>query len=57
MTKELKVGGAIFNEEEMRGILKYLNIVMATVSGYDSVNTSGFAKDIKKLTEMLESDD
>ena len=57
MTNELKVGGAIFNEEEMRGILKYLNIVMATVSGYDSVNTSGFAKDIKKLTEMLESDD
>jgi hypothetical protein len=57
MTKELKVGGAIFNEEEMRGILKYLNIVMSNVSGYDSVNTSGFTKDIKKLTEMLECDD
>ncbi len=45
--------GMTFNETELKGILKYLGVLVVEMHDYDSVDLQSFKNEIKSLNTIL----
>ena len=51
--KTFQTKGMTFNETELKGILKYLGVLVVEMHDYDSVDLQSFKNEIKSLNTIL----
>jgi hypothetical protein len=51
--KTFHTKGMSFNETELRGILKYLGVLVVEMHDYDSVDLQSFKNEINSLNTIL----
>ena len=51
--KSIQVRGMTFNQIELKGILKYLGILVTEMYDYDAVELESFKNEIQNITNLL----
>lgn len=51
--KAFQAKGMSFSETELRGILKYLGVLVVEMHDYDSVDLQSFKNEIENLNKIL----
>ena len=51
--KTFQARGMSFSETELRGILKYLGVLVVEMHDYDSVDLQSFKNEIENLNQLL----
>jgi len=52
--KTFQTKGMTFTETELKGILKYLGVLVVEMHDYDSVDLQSFKNEIESLNEILQ---